>query len=135
MLLGNDSINAEFQHFNALSDAFGIHFQQTLVNPVLKDKFEMGEVRTGHGNPIFQKDYKLFIKELSPLKLTGNAQSMVEKEGKSIMAIVQYGKGRVFALGDPWVYNEYVDGRKLPSEYENFKAAEDWVKWLLKIND
>ncbi|MEY4336255.1 MAG: hypothetical protein RLZZ45_1174, partial [Bacteroidota bacterium] len=62
-------------------------------------------------------------------------QSMVEKEGKSIMAIVQYGKGRVFALGDPWVYNEYVDGRKLPSEYENFKAVEDWVKWLLKIKN
>ncbi|MEY2648730.1 MAG: hypothetical protein RL282_1443 [Bacteroidota bacterium] len=135
VLLGNDSINAEFQHFNALSDAFGIQFEQTLVNPVLKEKFEMGEVRTGNGNPIFQKNYKLFIKELSPLRLTGNAQSMVEKEGKSIMAIVQYGKGRVFALGDPWVYNEYVDGRKLPSEYENFKAAEDWVKWLLKIND
>jgi unsaturated rhamnogalacturonyl hydrolase len=51
------------------------------------------------------------------------------------MAIVQYGKGRVFALGDPWVYNEYVDGRKLPSEYENFKAVEDWVKWLLKIKN
>jgi unsaturated rhamnogalacturonyl hydrolase len=135
VLLGNDSINAEFQHFNALSDAFGIHFEQTLVNPVLKDKFEMGEVRTGHGNPIFQKNYKLFIKELSPLRLNGNAQSMVEKDGKPIMATVEYGKGRVFALGDPWVYNEYVDGRKLPSEYENFKAAEDWVKWLLKIKN
>jgi unsaturated rhamnogalacturonyl hydrolase len=33
-------------------------------------------------------------------------------------------------LGDPWLYNEYVDGRKLPLEYENFKAARDLVEWI-----
>jgi unsaturated rhamnogalacturonyl hydrolase len=30
------------------------------------------------------------------------------------------------------LYNEYVDGRKLPADYENYKAAEELVKWLLK---
>jgi len=39
-------------------------------------------------------------------------------------------KGAVFAVGDPWFYNEYPDGRKLPPQYENFKAANDLVKWL-----
>jgi unsaturated rhamnogalacturonyl hydrolase len=34
-------------------------------------------------------------------------------------------------VGDPWLYNEYLDGRKLPAEYPNYKAAEDIVKWLL----
>jgi len=42
------------------------------------------------------------------------------------------------AVGDPWLYNEYVDGRKLPAEYPNYKAATDLAKWLLdqskKIN-
>ena len=53
--------------------------------------------------------------------------------GKIIMSVAKYGKGKVFAVGDPWFYNEYVDGRKLPAEYENYKAAEDLVKWLLSI--
>lgn len=48
------------------------------------------------------------------------------------MAVAKYGKGTVFALGDPWIYNEYLDGRKLPKDFDNYKAAEDWVKWLIK---
>jgi unsaturated rhamnogalacturonyl hydrolase len=38
--------------------------------------------------------------------------------------------GTVFAVGDPWFYNEYVNGR-LPKGYENDKAANDVVKWLI----
>jgi unsaturated rhamnogalacturonyl hydrolase len=40
-------------------------------------------------------------------------------------------KGKCWQLVIPRLYNEYVDGRKLPPEYENYKAAEDLVKWLL----
>ncbi|MBK9570609.1 MAG: hypothetical protein IPO53_12320, partial [Chitinophagaceae bacterium] len=50
----------------------------------------------------------------------------------NVMAMARYGKGTVFALGDPWIYNEYLDGRKLPASFENYKAAEEWVKWLIK---
>lgn len=48
------------------------------------------------------------------------------------MATAKYGKGAVFAVGDPWLYNEYLDGRKIPVEYENFSAANELVMWLLK---
>jgi len=41
----------------------------------------------------------------------------------------------VFAVGDPWFYNEYVDGRKLPSEYQNYQAATDLVEWAIKQLD
>jgi hypothetical protein len=34
------------------------------------------------------------------------------------MATAKYSKGTVFAAADPWVYNEYTDGRNLPAEYE-----------------
>jgi unsaturated rhamnogalacturonyl hydrolase len=34
-------------------------------------------------------------------------------------------------LGDPWLYNEYVDGRKIPAVYENFQAGKDLGRWLL----
>jgi len=47
-----------------------------------------------------------------------------------IIAVAKYGKGTVFAVGDPWFYNEYTDGRKLPYDFQNFEAANDFVKWL-----
>ena len=52
--------------------------------------------------------------------------------GAVIMATSHYGKGWVFAVGDPWLYNEYTDGRKLPAEYQNFMAAKDLSRWLLE---
>jgi unsaturated rhamnogalacturonyl hydrolase len=57
---------------------------------------------------------------------------VVKKEGKNILAIANYGKGTVLAVGDPWLYNEYADGRKLPSEFENYQGAIDMVQWLIK---
>jgi unsaturated rhamnogalacturonyl hydrolase len=33
---------------------------------------------------------------------------------------------------DPWLYNEYTDGRKLPKAYDNFAAGEELVRWLLQ---
>ncbi|MBK5271012.1 MAG: hypothetical protein JJE22_08365 [Bacteroidia bacterium] len=48
------------------------------------------------------------------------------------MAVAKFGNGTVFALGDPWIYNEYVDGRKLPNSFDNYKAAEVWVQWLIE---
>lgn len=59
------------------------------------------------------------------------AKAVVKKDNEVIIAVAKYGKGSVFAVGDPWLYNEYLDGRKLPAEYPNFKAATDLVKWLL----
>jgi unsaturated rhamnogalacturonyl hydrolase len=47
------------------------------------------------------------------------------------VAVAKYGKGSVFIVGDPWIYDEYADGRKLPSEFENFKAAQEIVKWAI----
>ena len=47
------------------------------------------------------------------------------------MAVAKYGKGTVFVIGDPWLYNEYTDGRKLPVDFDNYEAANDLVKWLL----
>jgi len=32
----------------------------------------------------------------------------------------------VFAVTDPWLYNEYTDGRKLPADYDNFAAGASW---------
>jgi len=37
----------------------------------------------------------------------------------------------VFAVGDPWFYDEYMDARKLPPDYGNARAAENLFRWLI----
>jgi unsaturated rhamnogalacturonyl hydrolase len=93
------------------------------------DEFETGKVSVRPKHIIFGS-VDMYLKEISVLDIKKPAIAIAKKEG-NIMAIAKYGKGAVFAVGDPWLYNEYLDGRKLPAEYENFKAAEDLVKWLL----
>ncbi|MBD0367459.1 MAG: glycoside hydrolase family 88 protein [Flavisolibacter sp.] len=134
VLMGNDSVNAEFQHFNTLAEVFGIHFNQDNFNMVKNDQFEQGEVLVPANNNIFKTGKKLYIKELSTLTTKSPATDLVKKEGKTIIAVAKYGKGTVFALGDPWIYNEYVDGRKLPAEFQNYQAATDLVQWLLQLS-
>lgn len=132
LLLGNDSGNAEFKHFNMLAATFGIHFNEVSYNKVTGSRFEMGAINIDAGNPVFRSAKKIYIKELAPLKIQHPAKAVLSKENNIIMAVTRYGKGTVFALGDPWLYNEYTDGRKLPEDFENYKAAEDLVQWLIK---
>ena len=76
---------------------------------------------------------KVFIKQLCTQTIKAPAKSVYTENGEVIMSVAKLGRGTVFAVGDPWFYNEYLDGRKLPAEYENYKAAEDLVKWLLRL--
>jgi hypothetical protein len=41
-------------------------------------------------------------------------------------------QGNRFAAVDPWLYNEYADGRKLPAEYDNYAAGTELVRWILE---
>ena len=132
VLMGNDKGNAEFDHFNQLAKQFGIQFNQDSKNRVEGTNFAMGSVMVNAGNPIFKTAKQLYLKEISTLSLAPPARPLMQHKGDVIMAVSRLGKGTVFAVGDPWLYNEYVDGRKLPSEFENFKAARDLSWWLLQ---
>jgi unsaturated rhamnogalacturonyl hydrolase len=83
------------------------------------------------GNEIFKQTKKIYLKEISVLETKAPAKALVTDSGDIILAVAKYGKGVVFAVGDPWLYNEYTDGRKLPIDYENGKAAYELAKWLL----
>ncbi|GAB2819577.1 hypothetical protein GCM10027043_20190 [Ferruginibacter profundus] len=131
LLMANDSNNCDLQHFNLLAGAFGIRFTDKSLNMVKNDIFEQGVVYPGANNPVFKSPGKMYLKEISALEIKSPATANAVKEGDVIIATANFGKGKVLAVGDPWLYNEYADGRKLPSEYENYKAAEDLVKWLL----
>ena len=132
VLLGNNSVNAEQVHINLLAEKFGVRFNGDDQLMVKGNNYEQGEVTTEAGNPIFKAGRSLYIKEISSLTVKAPAKAIVKTKDFDVMAIAQLGKGKVFVLGDPWIYNEYVDGRKLPAKYENFNAATDLVKWLLK---
>jgi unsaturated rhamnogalacturonyl hydrolase len=130
-LMANDHGNCDLEHFNILAAKFGVHFNLDSVNHVEANKFEQGRVIVQDPNEILTAAKTLYLKEISTLKLSQPAKPLLEQNGAVIMATVKYGKGAVFLVGDPWLYNEYTDGRKLPAEYENFKAAQDLSRWLL----
>ncbi len=133
VLMGNDAPNVELTNFNKLANVFGVHFNGDSKGTVpVPANFETAKVLVPSGNEIFQpKD--LFIKEYSSLKLSGNAKSILkDKDGDDVIAVTKFGKGTVFVIGDPWLYNEYVDGRKLPANYKNFEAGQELVNWLAK---
>ncbi|BAV04524.1 unsaturated rhamnogalacturonyl hydrolase [Filimonas lacunae] len=131
VLLANDAGNAELKKFTTLSDVFGIHFNEDSRNKVTGQQFEMGALTIPAGNPVFATTRKVYIKEISTLQLSGSAKANLTDGKNVLIATAKYGKGTVFAVGDPWFYNEYTDGRKLPAEYQNYQAAKDLVKWAL----
>ncbi|MBL7722771.1 MAG: glycoside hydrolase family 88 protein [Chitinophagaceae bacterium] len=132
VLLGNDAGNAEFKNFNLLAGKFGIQFNEDSKNRVQNDQFEQGVVMAGINNPIFSSNWKMYVKEYSSLEISTPAVVVLKNGNDNVMTAKKYGKGTVFAIGDPWIYNEYLDGRKLPADFQNYKAAEEWVQWLLK---
>jgi len=131
VLMGNDGQNAELDKFNTLSAEFGIQFNKDRKFEVINNDYKMGGVEIASGNEIFKTARKIFIKEVSTLSLSGKARSVVSANGDVLIAVAKHGKGTVFVIGDPWLYNEYVDGRRLPAEFENFHAAEDLAKWAI----
>jgi unsaturated rhamnogalacturonyl hydrolase len=131
LLMTNDSSNCDLQKFNTLSDKFGIHFTDKSRNMVKGNEFETGAVYNKTANPVFKKTKKMYLKEISVIDVKAPATAVITQDGDVIFATAKYGKGTVFALGDPWIYNEYLDGRKIPAEFENFAAANELVQWLL----
>ena len=131
VLMGNDAQNAELDKFNTLAQPFGIQFNKDRKFEVINNDYKMGGIDIPTGNEIFKTTRKIFVKEVASLTLSGKAKAVVTANGDNIMAIAKYGKGTVFVIGDPWIYNEYSDGRRLPAEFENFNAARDLAGWLI----
>lgn len=130
-LMANDVQSAELDKFNILAKEFGVQFNKDRKFEVINNDYKMGGVLIAPGNEVFPNTRKIFVKEVSTLALSGNAKPLITVDHDTLMATVKHGKGTVFVIGDPWLYNEYVDGRRLPLEFENFKAAQDLSRWLI----
>jgi unsaturated rhamnogalacturonyl hydrolase len=131
VMFGNDFGNAEFDNWNKLAAAFGLEFNKDSKNRVQNDQYEQGRVTVGENNPIFKTARDLYMKEVSTLKVSGKGQTILTLNNEPVVAVVKHGKGTVFALGDPWLYNEYTDGRKMNGLFENFAATRELSAWLL----
>lgn len=131
VMMANDSNNVEFTHYNELAGRFGIHWNENMRHDVIDNQFEQGFMFFDEADAIFGK-CKVFIKQMCTQTIKQPAVSVYSENGEVLMSVAKVGKGTVFAVGDPWFYNEYVDGRKLPADVENYKAASQLVKWLLQ---
>ena len=131
VLMANDSSNCDLPHFNKLANKFGINFSDKNFNMVQGNELETGAVYNNAPNPIFKLTKKMYLKEVSAIQIKSPATAVLSKDGNIVFATAKYGKGTVFAVGDPWLYNEYTDGRKIPAEYQNFSAANELIQWLL----
>ena len=132
VLMENDPPNADIDHFNVLSEKFGIHYNKVLRNQVEGNKFEMGKVLIPAEGPIFHHEHSAYMKEICTISASGPAVPVLRDRGDVLMVTAKYGKGKVFATVDPWLYNEYTDGRKLPPAYDNYGAAEELARWILQ---
>jgi len=131
VLFANDSANCDLAHFNILSEKFGIQFTNESINMVKGVEYEMGAAYPVEPNEVLKFGTKIFVKDISAIKLTGIAKAIAVATEQVVAAVAKYGKGKVIAIGDPWLYNEYVDGRKLPKSFQNFEAMQQLVNWTL----
>jgi unsaturated rhamnogalacturonyl hydrolase len=82
-------------------------------------------------HPLFKGVKKIYLKEIADINIKGTAMAILTEKGKVLIAENKFGKGYVFAIGDPWIYNEYMDHDRLPESFENRKAAENLTGLLL----
>jgi unsaturated rhamnogalacturonyl hydrolase len=82
-------------------------------------------------HPLFKGVNKIYMKEVSSISLTKNAKAVLTDDNQVYIAETSFGKGYVLAVGDPWLYNEYIDHIMLPADFENLKAANNLVDFLL----
>ena len=124
VLLGNDKGNAEFEHFNKVATRFGIKFVEGKhANQQGVSKLKL----KGDGkHPVFAADLEFYGVDLAPLEVNAaGAEILMSDNGVALMAIVKHGKGSVFALGDPWLYNEYIGSS------DNRQIGQNLFRYLL----
>jgi unsaturated rhamnogalacturonyl hydrolase len=134
VLMANDSGNCEFEHMNELAGHFGLHFNEVSVNHVEGTNWKTGAITRLPASSIFSGVKKIYLKDVSTLNLKAPAKPILTKAGNVYMAISHVGNGYVFAITDPWIYNEYIGHRYLPRSFGNDKAAENLTDYLMGLS-
>lgn len=138
VVMENDVERADQVHLDLLTDKFGIHFNPVLLNDELNGSYAntIVPVPAGTGG-IFDRSFKGLMKQICTITASAPAKvilrgSGTDANGQAIMAIAHVGRGLVYANVDPWVYNEYTDGRKNPLGEQNFAAGQELTRWIVR---
>jgi unsaturated rhamnogalacturonyl hydrolase len=132
LLMENDPANADITHLNLLAERFGIHFDEVLKHHIIGEQFAPGYIPVSGRGLLFQHPHTLYMKDTCAISLKAPATVLLQDKAGIVMATAKYGKGTVFAVVDPWLYNEYTDPRKALPRQDNFEAGKEFVSWLLK---
>jgi unsaturated rhamnogalacturonyl hydrolase len=81
--------------------------------------------------PPFTHPHTIYMKDTCSLTLAKAAVPLIVWKGDTLMAWTRFGKGMVVAVTDPWLYNEYTDGKKLPRMYDQQAAGREFVEWVV----
>jgi unsaturated rhamnogalacturonyl hydrolase len=132
LLMENDPGTADIEHTNLIADHFGIHFNDALSHHVIGNQIASGTIPVSAGGPVFHDSHTLYMKDTCTISVKKPATVILRDKGDILIATAKYGKGTVAAVADPWLYNEYTDGHRLPAEYDNLAGGKEFVQWLLQ---
>jgi unsaturated rhamnogalacturonyl hydrolase len=143
VMMENDVERADQVHLDLLSDRFGMHFNPVLKNDELNGSYAntIVPIPAGVGGtfdrPIFDRPIRALMKQICTLTVSAPAKAILtetadtDAKGDVVMAEAHVGRGLVYANVDPWVYNEYTDGRKNPMGEQNFAGGLKLTKWIV----
>lgn len=131
LILANDKPNCEFTHLNQLGKKFGMYFNPVILNRVNGKEYNMAAETNLPDHPLFKGVNKIYMKEVCSINLSGQAKAVLTDDQQVYIAENSFGKGYVLAVGDPWLYNEYIDHIMLSEDFENLKAAHNLTGLLL----
>jgi unsaturated rhamnogalacturonyl hydrolase len=135
MLMENDPPNADIEHLNLIADRFGMHFDPILRHHVIGDNYAAGKIAVDGAGPIFRHPHTLYMKDTCSLSLRAPATPLLVDRGEIVIAMARYGRGAAVAVVDPWLYNEYTDGRKKIPVNDNYEAGVEFVRWIISLHN
>ena len=143
VMMENDVDHADQVHLDLLSDRFGIHFNPVIRNQEVDNSYAntIVNIPAGTGG-IFHTAHKAVMKETCTITVSAPAKTILTgdtpttggdmtERGDTFMAVAHVGRGLVYANVDPWIYNEYTDGRKDPLGNDNFAGGQELTRWLV----
>ena len=120
IMMANNMGNTEFKHFNQLAERFGIQFNEdTLATDQPTFQATWQDVNFNGLGPVH-------IVGMCSLSVSPPAKAVGQVNGQVFAATAKVDQGQVFAAGDPWFYNEYIN------HGDNYRIAERLAEWALK---
>ena len=133
VLMSNDSANCDHRYFNILAGKFGLSFADNRILHVSGRKYDMGAMTRFPHSPILTGVHKIYMKDACSIRLRNGASPLLKWHGYVVIGTSRYGSGKIIAIGDPWIYNKYIDHALLPRSFDNYKAAKNFTNYLIGL--